>query len=1003
MSRTRASLASLLVGALALGLATLLPVEPATAFKPYTHVVVGHMAMTDAVDDGRVTIGGRSYAVRPKIVEALRAWPSYFRAGTVGPDGFPDLTYGQSVIHPDRTGEWLRYLLREAWAAQSDTSYSAAEKGQILAFTYGFLSHAASDVWAHTLINDFAQGVFPDAPEILTSVPKAAIALRHIIVEGYVGDATVGFDGNPERTTLGSGDVSDDSTPGLSMDAPTRWIYRTLVDPRVSLPSAQCRNGQDEDKDGVADDGCFGAGPYRRGDAEQSRGPLIDHFLDLQSDLQLRRAVLKADMNHANCWIRDPDCYKQSRTVRVDTVRGTRQATITVQSCIGAYIGCIPSGSDLAHDKLLGKAWMAYLNNWVDDIESGLRAWGQLGLATTRGLFDPQARRNLQNEECGEYPEGIERGNCEDDIGIVDVVMHQARPFITGHLLSMLGAPDATGKVLDALKALSELIDSLLPYNPLKVGIAALEKKAKDLILAELRRVVGIDLATLDHMLKNPSVWMEIEQIQLDLGPKLGSRTVNLFPPGTRDRLDAILGLTPQDRVTTTVPMPNGSSRTVGVLSDSAVMRNAAPYDNAITLGKLLLLDANGLNQVITDSLVTQGVMKEGAYARVYRDGGSTPANVMVDGLNGGDPWLKLIDGDHVWRQNGKPRFTSGEGHGGTGNFPLWESCLVRPAFGGTLFRDWENGGLAFPALGDPTSEGDWADTTAPAGGINVLAPSYLRKGGKKMSEQMRFLGVGMLEFTASDTIFSDIAVKQQVVVKRLTSQSSQFFTNYGQLSLEDTEGEDDGYRSITQSVGDPCNALVKRKTLTFTLDTLGPEVTILSPEEGLVVDSAERFPILWTIADQGPPKWVSGVDEEQTVAVIQDRPAPQSGEFRAFGLYPGTQALEVTGSDRVENTGGGYRFFEVQATSDSLVKNVAQGAASQAFPSTEMRDLLEGILTEAANAHTAGDHVAEGDSLRTARQMLNDQRGLGVAEWYADYMIAHIDDLLSRHVPPPG
>ena len=53
---------------------------------------------------------------------------------------------GQSYIHPEKTGEWLRLIVTKAWQAQSDPSYSAQEKEQILAFAYGFLTHAAGDM-----------------------------------------------------------------------------------------------------------------------------------------------------------------------------------------------------------------------------------------------------------------------------------------------------------------------------------------------------------------------------------------------------------------------------------------------------------------------------------------------------------------------------------------------------------------------------------------------------------------------------------------------------------------------------------------------------------------------------------------------------------------------------------------------------------------------------------------------------------------------------------------
>ena len=35
----------------------------------------------------------------------------------------------------------------------------------------------------------------------------------------------------------------------------------------------------------------------------------------------------------------------------------------------------------------------AYVAAWIDDIDAGLAAWPELGLATTLALFDPQTRR----------------------------------------------------------------------------------------------------------------------------------------------------------------------------------------------------------------------------------------------------------------------------------------------------------------------------------------------------------------------------------------------------------------------------------------------------------------------------------------------------------------------------------------------------------------------------------------------------------------------------------
>jgi len=88
----------LLIAAAFAAAATLTFASSAFAWKPYTHVQSGLTARADAVDDGKVAVAGKSYPVDSRVVDALRDWPSYYNAGVVGPDEFPDLTMGKSII-----------------------------------------------------------------------------------------------------------------------------------------------------------------------------------------------------------------------------------------------------------------------------------------------------------------------------------------------------------------------------------------------------------------------------------------------------------------------------------------------------------------------------------------------------------------------------------------------------------------------------------------------------------------------------------------------------------------------------------------------------------------------------------------------------------------------------------------------------------------------------------------------------------------------------------------
>ncbi len=208
----------------------------ALGFKPYVHIEIAKDVRTDLLEDGKLTVAGADYDVNPLILEAVRKYPSYFYAGSVGPDGFPELVMGQTVLHPDSTGIWVSHILDKAWEVQNSSEYSPEEKLQALAWAYGFPMHAAADVWSHTLVNELAEGVWPDIKMALQHTDAMANILRHLLAEGYIGDATPGYDGvktvlgHTQRTTLPDGDVSDVSTPIRELSVPTRFVYDALIE-----------------------------------------------------------------------------------------------------------------------------------------------------------------------------------------------------------------------------------------------------------------------------------------------------------------------------------------------------------------------------------------------------------------------------------------------------------------------------------------------------------------------------------------------------------------------------------------------------------------------------------------------------------------------------------------------------------------------------------------------------------------------------------------------------
>ncbi|MBE9031315.1 zinc dependent phospholipase C family protein [filamentous cyanobacterium LEGE 11480] len=162
-----------------------LTATPAQAWKPTSHVGLAELALRDALADGRVTIDilnprtgklkqRRSYKVDPTILRVLRSNRSQYRAGILGPDAYPDILTGQQVIHPEANGSggsnaWMQHV----WSQGQRSSSSA-----IKAFSLGYLTHAAGDMFAHTFVNHFTGGDF--------TVTPPTNAAKHMLLEGYM-------------------------------------------------------------------------------------------------------------------------------------------------------------------------------------------------------------------------------------------------------------------------------------------------------------------------------------------------------------------------------------------------------------------------------------------------------------------------------------------------------------------------------------------------------------------------------------------------------------------------------------------------------------------------------------------------------------------------------------------------------------------------------------------------------------------------------------------------
>jgi len=982
----------------------------AEAFKPYTHIQTGYDAWSDATDDGYVTINDVEYKVPDRVVTALQDFPSYYNAGVIGPDGFPDLTMGQSVVHPEDTGRWLAFLLDAAWDAQQPGAtpsgggapYTEDEKLQILAFTYGFMTHAAGDSWAHTLINELSQGIFPGVGDILTDADMAAIAIRHLLAEGYVGAATSGFDNDPNEEVLPGGDVSDDSTAGIAFNAPDRFVYDTLV-----------RRGN--------------------GSPSDSRGPVIGFFLDLRASLNdfltttpspLDEAIeaydeFKADVEAAfapghcdgidndgdgdtdegcipDSLIGDEDNSGPCSFGAGDTTAG---AVIDVAEDI---VACpLVLGFDLVENTIegaietAGAALLAalkpvldaYVAAWIDDIDAGLAAWPELGLATTKALFDPQTRRDAQNDECGSFgpdvvtPENADdetnpRRVCENGVGVVDTVMWASDDFINDHLLSMLGAPDAIGDLRELLGEIADLLDDILgpALNPLRAIGNEINEFASDLIKDALSERFGIDVEQIESLLEDSSTRVDIDQ--LDLGP-LG--TIDVLGPDVRAQLDGYLGL---DSHAPFEPLDNGE-----VFNPE----DFAAYENTTTLARLLLLDGSSLDGLLSDLV--------GRPYTLY-DTGDPRSNIMTTTLPGvpGDAteWLRLIDGDHGWRQDGAPVFAPGDNHGGNGNYPLFESCVLRDLGFRTLFDDWENddtpgignndGALDpaedFPDLGDTTST-DPNDPLPPQSALVVGTPKVIQSG------QTWITPATSLSINASDDFWHPDEISTAIAIDGVASttvEAGEAF-NLG--------GHADGLATIGHQPSDVCRtgAVTSNDVM---VDGTPPVVTVTAPvNDPPAYDTDDLVPVAFSTSDG------TGVGVDSSTLTVRLDGALVSNSFviDTYLLNAGLHTIKVTVADKLGNVGEKTITFRVRATSASLLNNIKRARTEGKITSVGTYNGLTSSVDTAVKSHGKGKHDTEWNNLASARNILVQDAPVKIDQATATRFIGYINDMIAARV----
>jgi hypothetical protein len=271
--------------------------------------------------------------------------------------------------------------------------------------------------------------------------------------------------------------------------------------------------------------------------------------------------------------------------------------------------------------------------------------------------------------------------------------------------------------------------------------------------------------------------------------------------------------------------------------------------------------------------------LKSAADVKTYGTNSTAfPANLMIDGLSPGSSgatpfktWLKSIDSDHAWRQDGLPVFCDANPNlatndpidgtclrtapnpsrtdnrptkrfrlhptdtewenGGHGNFPIWESCLLRPAFR-SLFTHWENGSF-FASSNSPQNFPDHGDLAIPDIGTSVSPESLVSLGGANYTNATgRYIGPDhRFILNTSNTIFAPRVLKLEYRVYKVGAAVPAWRVAYGTAGFTLPTGATEGQWRVEHRLTTPCNTLdpndqllmAPAKTETFIYDKTVP------------------------------------------------------------------------------------------------------------------------------------------------------------------------------------
>ena len=244
-----------------------LAVSPSYAWKLETHYWLAKEVVKElGATNGSVSIPSKSsYSIPPGLYQAIKDKPGDYLIGVLGPDTYPDMVAGQMTTHPGLeatprdpkdilplaknvlamtgrhlqgplwgTDDWLQWVRSRAMLPLAP-GVSPMTRQRELAFAYGYLTHAAMDMWAHSYVNLYSGDVF-------SLMDEQEVEFRHMAIETFVKRTHQGIFAAPIELTQEQAVVqlrnklrnplslATPSTDELSrLTAPVDFVRSTLI------------------------------------------------------------------------------------------------------------------------------------------------------------------------------------------------------------------------------------------------------------------------------------------------------------------------------------------------------------------------------------------------------------------------------------------------------------------------------------------------------------------------------------------------------------------------------------------------------------------------------------------------------------------------------------------------------------------------------------------------------------------------------------------------------